>query len=106
MGWYLYGKADANMYGPPHQQGMDMERRNKKGFENGIQVPNGTESTVHGTMTGSRTGSPTDHYQTGVHILARHIRCPYLLKKQKKGGSVEFTVPREFSTDLMVCEQV
>ena len=29
MGWYLHGKADANMYGPPRQQGMDMERRNK-----------------------------------------------------------------------------
>ena len=26
MGWYLYGKADANMYGPPHQQGMNIER--------------------------------------------------------------------------------
>ena len=26
MGWYLYSKADANMYGPPHQQGMNIER--------------------------------------------------------------------------------
>ena len=53
----------------------------------------GTQSTIHGTTTGSRTRSPADHHQTGVHILTRHIRCPCLLKK---GGSVKFTVPREF----------
>ena len=29
----------------------------------------GTQSTVHGTMTGSRTGMPTDHHRTGVHIF-------------------------------------
>ena len=40
----------------------------------------GMQSTVHGTTTGSRPGSPTNQYQTGVHILARHIRCPCLLK--------------------------
>ena len=32
----------------------------------------GMQSTIHGTTTGSRTGSPTDHHQhqTGVHVLA------------------------------------
>ena len=25
----VHGKADANMYGPPHRQGMDMEQHNK-----------------------------------------------------------------------------
>ena len=54
----------------------------------------GTQSTVYGTMTGSRTGTPTDTTEKEFTFWLRHIRCLYLLRK---GGSVKFTVPREFS---------
>ena len=51
--------------------GVDRTRYDVINKEARLAGTTGTQSTVHGTMTGSRTGSPTDHHQhqTGVHIF-------------------------------------
>ena len=51
--------------------GVDRTRYDVINKEARLAGTTGTQSTVHGTMTGSRTRSPTDHHQhqTGVHIF-------------------------------------
>ena len=86
------GKADGHMYEPPRSRKRDW------------QVP----PERNQPSMAQRQAHEPDHPPTTTSIkqeftfLARHIRCPCLLIQ---GGSVKFTVPREFSTDLMVCEQ-
>ena len=51
--------------------GVDRTRYDIINKEARLADTTGTQSTVHGTTTGSRTGSPTNHrqHQTGVHIF-------------------------------------
>ena len=51
--------------------GVDRTRYDVINKEARLAGTTGTQSTVRGTTTGSRTGSPTDHHQhqTGVHIF-------------------------------------